>query len=361
MLGRNPIIRKSLCISLSNYVIIFKRITLRRFLKLPMALDTPIVPPRSARIEWPTLGLIVLVYGGWLSLTWFHESVPLWLFLPLAAWITAWHGSVQHEILHGHPTRLAWLNTLLATPPLSLWLPYQSYRRTHLAHHRDDRLTDPLDDPESYYWTVSEWQALGLFGRCLIRAQGSLVGRLVIGPIWSIGRFFLLEARALIAGDRIRRRIWAWHVLHLVPVLVWVIVVCRMPLWLYLLAFVYGGTALLLVRSFAEHRAAGEVERRTAIVERSPLFGLLFLNNNLHVVHHTWPTVPWYRLPALYRQTREAVIAANGGLVYAGYLDVFRRFFFSRHDEPVHPLGRAPLKDGTAPSSATFVSHAGNG
>ena len=37
-------------------------------------------------------------------------------------------------------------------PPLALWIPYESYRISHLMHHRDDRLTDPLDDPESYYW-----------------------------------------------------------------------------------------------------------------------------------------------------------------------------------------------------------------
>ena len=57
-----------------------------------------------------------------------------------------------------------------------------------------------------------------------------------------------------------------------------------------------------------------------------------------------WPTVPWYRLPKLYRENREVLIRENGGLLYNGYADVFRRFFLRRHDVPVHPLGRAPEK-----------------
>ena len=65
----------------------------------------------------------------------------------------------------------------------------------------------------------------------------------------------------------------------------------------YLLGFVYPGAALSLLRSFAEHRAAPEPGRRIAIVERAPLFGLLFFNNNLHAVHHAFPGASWRRLP----------------------------------------------------------------
>ncbi len=71
------------------------------------------------------------------------------------------------------------------------------------------------------------------------------------------------------------------------------------------------------------------------------MFGLLFLHNNLHAAHHADPTVPWYRLPAWYRRNRAALVAANGGLVYDGYLDVARRFLLATHDTPAHPQGRA--------------------
>lgn len=299
------------------------------------------VEPRPT-VEWPTLALLGIIYVAWLMLVAGHASIPLWLWLPLAAWTATWWGSAQHEILHGHPTGNRTLNTALATPPLWLWLPFECYRHSHLQHHNDARLTDPLDDPETRYWTPDGWRELGPAGQALVRAQSCLAGRLVIGPFWSIGQFWLAEARRIRAGDAQARRIWAFHVVLVSLVLGWSVGVCGLPLWQYLVGFVYLGTALALVRSFAEHRAADTVEKRTAIVEHSPVFGLLFLHNNLHLAHHRWPTVPWYRLPAVYARHRAALVAANGGLVYDGYAEVFRRFFIGAHDEPVHPCGRVP-------------------
>jgi fatty acid desaturase len=307
---------------------------------------------RNAAVEWPTLGLFTLIYASWLALVVFHDALPLWLWLPLAAWTAAWWGSAQHEALHGHPTRSRAVNTALATPPFWLWLPFERYRQTHLTHHNDERLTDPLDDPESRYKCPDGWRALGPVGRALVSAQGTLLGRLVIGPFWSVAVFWRLEARAVIAGDRARARIWAWHALFVALLLGFAVAVAGMPFWQYLLGFVYFGTALALVRSFCEHKAEAEVEKRTAIVENTPVFGLLFLYNNLHVVHHKWPTVAWYRLPKLYAAHRAELLKENGGLVYAGYGDVFRRFFLKRHDHPLHPLGRAPARAANMPAQA---------
>jgi fatty acid desaturase len=302
--------------------------------------DSPPID-RNAPVEWPTVALLGVVHGGFLALTWFHAALPLGLWLPLAAWISAWWGSVQHELLHGHPTRSRRLNTLLATPPWWLWLPYDRYRQTHLAHHCDERLTDPLDDPESRYLTPEVWATLGPVARAIVHSQSVLAGRLAFGPFIAVVRFCGAEWERARAGCATTRRIWAMHAVHVALVLVWAIAICGMPVWQYLLGFVYFGTALALIRSFAEHRAHEEAEKRTAIVERAPVLGLLFLNNNLHVAHHKWPTVPWYRLPALYRAERARLIAENGGLVYRGYGDIFRRFFFRPHDAPVHPQGRA--------------------
>ncbi len=293
-------------------------------------------------IEWPTLALVLAIHGGWLVLTWFHAAMPWWLFLPLAAWLSAWWGSAQHEILHGHPTRHHALNTALALPPYWLWLPYARYRDTHLIHHRDERLTDPLDDPESRYWTAASWHALGALGRAIVATQASLAGRLTIGPLWVIGRFLCTEFAQLRAGDRALAMIWLAHAAALVPVLAWVFVICGVPAWLYLAGFVQGGLMLTLIRSFAEHRAMSVIGERTATVENSYVLGPLFLFNNLHVAHHRWPGVPWYRLPALHSAHRAALRTWNGGLVYDGYRDLFRRYLFRGHDTPVHPLDRAP-------------------
>lgn len=295
-------------------------------------------PQKTPRVEWPTLGLAILIYGLWFGATFFHDRLPLWLVTPVAAWTVAWHMSLQHEIIHGHPTRLRWLNSLIGAWPLALWLPFEDYRHTHLTHHRDERLTDPLDDPESFYWRQEDWDGLGPMGRALVRLQATLLGRMVFGPAWSCAKLWKREVQRLARGERRAFRDVALHLAEMAAVLGWVIGVCKMPLLEYVLCFAYAGTSLALVRSFAEHRAESLVERRTAIVERSWLLGPLFLFNNLHLAHHMRPAMPWYKLPGWYAANRAALIERNGGLLYVTYFDVLRRYLLRPHDQTLHPL-----------------------
>jgi fatty acid desaturase len=315
--------------------------------------DRVAVPPgiveriEVASIEAPTLLLAALVYGGWLALTWYYTVLPGWIVLPALVWLVAWQSSLQHEVLHGHPTRIRAVNDALGFPPLALWLPYGIYRVAHLRHHDDARLTDPLDDPESRYWTPELWAALSRPGRLLVTVQGTFLGRMIVGPAWSIGRFFNFQIAALRHDNTGAWRIWGPHFAGVFFVLWWACGVCRINPLIYIFAVVYLSVSLTMLRAFAEHKAAYGVRERIAIVERTPLFGLLFLYNNLHTVHHAWPGAPWYCIPALYRRHRERMLAANGGLIYNGYLDVARRFFLTPHDRVLHPLGRAPMDEPT--------------
>ncbi len=300
--------------------------------------------PRVAAVELPTLLLILATYAAWLTVTLQYGRWPLWVVAPLGAILVTLHGSLQHEMVHGHPTRSPNVNRLLAIVPLSLWLPFERYRESHPAHHVDERLTDPLDDPESYYWTAADWARLAPFSRSVVRLQQTLAGRVTVGTFWAIGRFLHAEGRGL------RRRVpglaaaWAEHLLWCVPVVVWVQVVCGMPLWVYVVAIAIPGASLTLVRSFAEHRARPLMRHRVAIVEGSWILGPLYLFNNLHALHHESPGLPWYRYPARYRVHRERLIRENGALLYRTYFDVARRFLFHPHDAPVHPTNRVPIE-----------------
>lgn len=290
-------------------------------------------------IEWPTVALAVLIYGGFGVLTYTHAAMPVWIFAPLCAWLVAWHGSMQHEILHGHPTRSRAINRAIAIVPISLWLPYETYRQSHLRHHYDDRLTDPLDDPESRYLTEADWRQLSRPARLLLRLQKTLAGRLVIGPAWAVSHFFADEAVKLVRGDRTAIRAWTEHAVGVAVVSYWLVAICGIDPLFYALAVVYPAISLLLIRSFAEHKAADGVAERTAVVENAWLFGPLFLFNNLHAAHHERPTMPWYEIPAWYRENRARLLRENGDHVYNGYGEVARRFLFNDHDSVVHPAG----------------------
>ena len=295
------------------------------------------VPPLGRGVEWPTAALAFAIYALWLMAAYFYRDLPWWGLTALGAWIIAWQLNLQHETIHGHPTRNRSVNEAIGCWPLSLWLPYSIYRSTHLAHHRGENLTDPLEDPESYYWSSSGWGGLGPLWRALAHARTTLLGRVTLGPAFLIGGFTHNLLRNAWRGARGARRILARHLMLCAPVLIWLIAICRMPLWIYVACFVYPGASLAMVRSFAEHRAVPEPEQRTAIVESALILGLLFLFNNLHAAHHLRHRAPWYQLPKFYRLNRAMLIERNGGLVYRGYFDVARRYLLRPHDSPVHP------------------------
>ncbi len=294
------------------------------------------------RLTWlrragPSWIVAVLIYGGWSLTTWFHAALPWWLLVVPGGVLIAWHGSLQHEAVHGQLAPWRWLNDLPALPPLALWLPFPIYRATHEAHHDFEILTEPWRDPESFYVDQATWRRLPAPVRGVLRVHNTLLGRLLLGPFLVIGQFLFAEGQALRRGDRRNLGIWLWHLPAVALVLLWVALVCGLPLWQYLLLFVLPGASLTLVRSFAEHKAARTPYERTAVVEAGRFFGLLFFNNNLHFAHHKRPDLPWHALPAYYRARRGELLAENGGLLYRGYREVLRRFLLRPVDAPAHP------------------------
>jgi fatty acid desaturase len=233
---------------------------------------------------------------------------------------------------------LRWLDALIVFPSLWLYLPFGHYRQTHLKHHQDQWLTLPGIDPESNYVTAEQWARLGPFGRWFQRACRTMAGRMILVPPVAVWDTWREDVPKLARGDAERWRVWGPHIPAVALVLWWVLVVCDIPLWAYVLYFVYPGVALTVVRSFTEHRPADAVGERIAVVEAETPMRILFLGNNYHAVHHRDPWRPWYDLGAVYRRDRDQVMQANGGYVFkGGYSEIFARYLFTVRDGPVHP------------------------
>ena len=66
-------------------------------------------------MEWPTIGLAVVIHASWLVLTAAYETVPVWLLFVLGGLVSGWHASFQHEATHGHPTPSRGFNFVLAS------------------------------------------------------------------------------------------------------------------------------------------------------------------------------------------------------------------------------------------------------
>jgi fatty acid desaturase len=285
--------------------------------------------------EWPTIWLFlgcILLWGVALHLP--IEWAGLG-FLMLVLSLTL-HSSLSHEILHGHPFRSQTWTTALGLIQPGLFVPYLRFKRLHLAHHQDQNLTDPYDDPETNYFDPKVWHACPRPLQMLLVANNTLLGRMIVGPLIGLVSFLHADVKMIVEGNRQVAVDWLLHLPGAVLVL-WAITFSSLPLWMYLSAC-YVALSILKIRTFLEHRAHERASGRTVVVEDRGMLAFLFLNNNFHVVHHMHPAVSWYHLPALYRAHKTRYLRRNGEYVYRSYVQVFREHLVRRKDPVAHPL-----------------------
>ena len=292
----------------------------------------------NGRGEWRTIAVVVAIYGLMVLTVLRHEVLTPWLSIPFLSVLGAWHLSMQHETIHGHPFRQVWLNDLIGSIPVTLWIPYFSFKKDHLEHHQSD-LTHPGLDNESYYVSPEAWERAGRLRKAAYWANRTILFRMFAWTIVSTVTYLWSKIRTMLRGDKQTWFAMATHLAGLVVVIYFVRSVAGMPLWQFALGTTYGGRILNAIRPFPEHKYQSGTDTRTAMVMAGPFMSLLMLNNNLHVAHHDEPGVPWYRYHELAHRVNAVERAREAGLLYeGGYAEVFRRFSFK-------PMG-APIREG---------------
>jgi len=294
------------------------------------------------RSELPTWLLMGMIYGGWFSVMLNWQTLGQMPATLLLIVFTTWYMSLQHELIHGHPTRWPRVNQLFGTLPLAVWYPYGLYRDSHLAHHRNYTLTEPDEDPETYYFSAARWAQLPRWQQRLIHLRNTFPGRLLLGPLLDIASTVGGMWQALRRGDRYATGMWLLHGALLALLFYWMAELGFSPLW-YLLAVSYPALALTKIRSFYEHRAADDPLARSVNNEAAWPWRILFLNLNYHSVHHDLPGVPWYGLRPLYLRDREHYYQRNHGFRVAGYRVWLRQFWARPVSVNAHP-GRSGEK-----------------
>ena len=295
------------------------------------------------RSELPTWLLIGVIYGGWFSVMLNAQMLGRLPATLLLIVFTGWYMSLQHELIHGHPTRWPRVNQLFGTLPLAVWYPYGLYRDSHLAHHRNHTLTEPDEDPETYYLSAARWAKLPRWQQQLIHLRNTFLGRLLLGPLLDVAATFGGMWQALRRVDRPAIAMWLLHGMLLALLFFWMARQGFSPLW-YLLAVSYPALALTKVRSFLEHQAAEEPLARSVNNEAALVWRILFLNLNYHSVHHDLPGVPWYGLRHLYLLYRESYHQRNQGFRVGGYAVWLRQFWAKPVAVNAHPGRRSEKK-----------------
>jgi fatty acid desaturase len=290
------------------------------------------------RSEWPTWFLIVAVYGGWFATALNARSIGMPLAVSILAVLSCLYLSLQHELLHGHPTHFPLFNALLGVAPLAVWFPYAVYRESHLRHHNDAHLTDPDLDPETWFVSAERWRSAGAAVRFLLVIRNTFFGRIVLGPWFSIVETMMSAVAQIVRGNSRIAGAWALHLVLLGLLAAWLDRRCGISPALFILGVGYPALALSAIRSFQEHRAADNIPERTVINEALWVWRLLFLNNNFHSVHHDLPSVPWFALANVYHEHRDAYLQRNGGFIVRGYQEWLVRHVVQPVAPALHPL-----------------------
>lgn len=188
-------------------------------------------------------------------------------------------GTVIHDASHNAAHRDRRVNAILGhSSALMLGFAFPVFTRVHLQHHA--HVNDPENDPDHFVSTG--------------------------GPLWLIAaRFFYHEVFFF------KRRLWRkyelleWFLSRAVVVaIVWVAI--RYDFIGYILNFWFSpalvvGLALGLFFDYLPHRPFEDRDRwKNARVYPSRILNVAILGQNYHLIHHLWPSIPWYRYQGAY-------------------------------------------------------------
>lgn len=254
----------------------------RELLKPPGGLNPTVLMFFSA------IALLVLSACGYWLWDWKH-----WLCFGLNVLALHLSGSVIHDASHNSAHSNRTINTILGHgSALILGFAFPVFTRVHLQHHGN--VNDPENDPDHFVSTC--------------------------GPLWLIApRFFYHEVFFF------KRRLWRnyelleWFLSRLFLAIL-ITLSLQYGFFHYLInywlsAALVVGLMLGLFFDYFPHRPFQERDRwKNARVYASPILNLLIFGQNYHLVHHLWPSIPWYKYQSAYRATKPLLEAKGSHL-----------------------------------------------
>ncbi|MAB55045.1 MAG: beta-carotene hydroxylase [Synechococcus sp. CPC35] len=232
---------------------------------------------------------VLLFIGGYLlaGITvwgWFSGGWPLPLLLGTGFLALHLEGTVIHDACHNsaHPNR--WINQLMGHgSALLLGFSFPVFTRVHLEHHA--HVNDPVNDPDHIVSTF--------------------------GPLWLIApRFFYHEFFFF------QKRLWRrWELFQ------WgfergiFLTIVLAAIHFDFLPFIFNcwfapalmvGVTLGLFFDYLPHRPFTSRNRWTSSrIYPGKLMNWLIMGQNYHLVHHLWPSIPWFEYKPAYESTKQ--------------------------------------------------------
>lgn len=269
----------------------------------------------SPDVAWPTI-----VYAFALPLV--HLAIVaaaltgrigLWTATPILGFTAYMHYTIVHEALHRNlmrrsrafdpvNTALGWIGSV------AIGTTWPLLQRTHLAHHAH---TNTGRDPDIFL--------KGSYARLLLIWTVSILANLIPIPLvkWLFDRIGFdtgyLDTDHIMSAGETRIHLLAHTGLC---VFVWTMVALGYAPQVFALYVLPASLGRLLLGTFQQwlpHTPFVSGNRYLqARIMKVPLVGpLLYMGHDVHLVHHLWPSVPFYYYGRFYRQI-EPILRAKG-------------------------------------------------
>ena len=249
-------------------------------------------------VHW---GSIVLIF----SAIYHSQSVLIGIIaLPIIAGLQNSLGSLAHETFHHKVFTARTLNTFVGRFFYSypLGVPYESYRRRHLDHHRK---VGQRDDPDWGNYQGSQFESRSDVYRFF---TSKLFGAyLLVNVLATIGG----KQPPLLEGNRDKSPVTDVAFLVLTQLILFALVAIFFTWWMYIVFWlvpVVTLTSFLIgMRAYLEHNDPnGDSGIDGRLFDYSPGALEHFLVSpchfHLHAIHHAFPAVPHYRLESMKKE-----------------------------------------------------------
>jgi beta-carotene hydroxylase len=221
-------------------------------------------------------------------------AVTMFVLSNFGYWLWQWHhwlcftvntialhiaGTVIHDACHQSAHRNRVINAILGhVSALMLVFAFPVFTRVHLQHHA--HVNDPENDPDHYVSTG--------------------------GPLWLLPVRFLYHEVFFFQRQLWRKNeLMEWFLSRLFVAVIFYISVQYhflgyvLNFWFIPSAVV--GLALGLFFDYLPHRPHQERDRwKNARVYPNRILNLLIMGQNYHLIHHLWPSIPWYNYQPTY-------------------------------------------------------------
>lgn len=275
---------------------------LRAAIGISHADERRIAQELSPAVAWPTLILAFALPAALIGVIalGFSGAWPLWACTPVLAVISYAHYTLVHESIHGNvvaaPKRLAWINTVVGwIGSLGMGSGWPALQRTHVLHHSH---TNTERDPDisvkgTFVQLLRKWLVMVPMSLIPLGAMRFISAERYkrVGMILSPGEIAQVSAVSLFTLALLVAAIATGHVAE------W--------LMLWFLPTRIGILALNIFFQWLPHHPFDQTERYlNTRISLWPGGTFLLLQQNLHLMHHLWPSVPFYNYARLFHRLR---------------------------------------------------------